>query len=814
MAATPTVLHVLKNFRPVFTGVGVFLERLAPVWKEEAPHVEHHLLATETPRPAEADIPVAPSIQRIWYLQKGGAANWYMEVLLLWWLVRNLRHYQVIHFHTHVDRYFLAYLLAKLFGRRIILSATLDDSIPGLMRSYRPMFRALVGRLFRIFDAYVSLVPKLHDENVSMVAAGKAHLAPLGVAIPPDPKSDRAKTRAAYGIAEDDIVLIFVGGICARKDPLFLVEQLPDVLRFCPRAKLLIVGPVLEDDHHQLMLSFIQENGLEDRVIFTNEVLDPYPLFAMADIMTFGSHLEGFGAVVTEAMAHELPPVVRHLPGVNDSFVHQNETGFLFTKREEYLAALRRLIEDPALRVRIGTAARRLITARFDNRQNARRLLEIYGFHGGLARRPRILLISWYYPPANDVAALRVGKMAEYLNNSGWDVTVLTAKRTHLDMSLPVNMPSDMIVRTEWMDSNQLNLPWRLRAKGRNGRGKSGTQRATPLGDFFTNLVRIPDQQNGWIMYAIRAGRRIIKQHPVDVIYASGPPFSTFFVARALGRKFSVPWVAEYRDGWSRYVYAPKPEWRQAIDAHLEGRVSSTTAAVVAVSEPWAAFYRDRFRQPTIAIYNGFDPDSLPVRAPHRPVQGGQLSITYMGSLYGGLRDPSILYEAIKRSGLTPDDLQIRYYGPTAAEIFPLAEKLGVSDFVSLRARIPYRASLETQRQSDVLLLLQSPADPRNVPAKVFEYLALCRPILGLGLDDGIPARLIRDRSAGIYVSDPDAVAAQLKTWLEEKRKTGMIADLPLSVHAGLAQSVQFQRLSDFLHRIIDGTRAGSKTAS
>jgi len=812
MAATTTVLHVLKNFRPVFTGVGVFLERLAPVWKEETPHIEHHLLATETPLPADADIPVTPSIQRVCYLQKGGAANWYMEVLLLWWLLRNLHRYRVVHFHTHVDRYFLAYLLAKLFGRRIILSATLDDSIPGLMRSYRPIFRSLVGRLFRIFDAYVSLVPKLHDENVSMVAAGKAHLAPLGVGIPPDPRAGRAKTRADYGIAEDDIVLIFVGGICARKDPLFLVEQLPDVLRFCPRAKLLIVGPVLEDDHYQLMLSFIRENGLEDRVIFTNEVLDPYPLFAMADIMTFGSHLEGFGAVVTEAMAHELPTVVRHLPGVNDSFVHENETGFLFTNSEEYLTALRRLIEDPTLRTRIGGAARRLISARFDNRQNARRLLEIYGFPGGLPRAPRILLISWYFPPANDVAALRLGKMVEYFRKSGWDITVLTAKRTHQDMSLPISVPADVMVRTEWVDSNQLMLPWRLGSRNRDNTKRSpvGMGRTRPVGEFFTNLVRIPDQQNGWMPYAIRAGKRIIKQHPVDLIYASGPPFSTFFIARALGKKFSIPWVAEYRDGWSRYVYAPKPEWRQLIDTYLEGRVSSTAAAIVAVSEPWAAFYRERFLRPTIAVYNGFDPDSLPPRSPQRPAQGARLSITYMGSLYGGLRDPSILYEAIKRSGLSPHDLQIRYYGPTPAEIFPLSEKLGVSDFVSLRERVPYRLSLETQRHSDVLLLLQSPEDPRNVPAKIFEYLALCRPILGLGLDDGI---LIRERRAGIYISDPNVIAVQLKNWVEEKRKTGMIADLPLSTGAGLEQSVQFKQLSEFLHGLIENARS-SKTAS
>jgi len=51
MTSSSKVLHVLKNFRPVFTGVGVFLEHLAPVLDAQAPHVEHHLLAPGVDEP-------------------------------------------------------------------------------------------------------------------------------------------------------------------------------------------------------------------------------------------------------------------------------------------------------------------------------------------------------------------------------------------------------------------------------------------------------------------------------------------------------------------------------------------------------------------------------------------------------------------------------------------------------------------------------------------------------------------------------------------------------------------------------------------
>ncbi len=177
-----------------------------------------------------------------------------------------------------------------------------------------------------------------------------------------------------------------------------------------------------------------------------------------------------------------------------------------------------------------------------------------------------------------------------------------------------------------------------------------------------------------------------------------------------------------------------------------------------------------RFGKPTIAIYNGYDPDDA-ADTPMRKVERDKpLSILYVGAMYSGLRDPSILYEAIKRSGLTTRDVQVSYHGPSVKDIAPRAAEYNVSEFVALKPRVTYSDDSSLQRESDVLLLLQSPLDLLNVPAKVFEYFATRRPILGLGLDDGIPARLVRQRNAGLYVSEPGAVAEQLKRWVAEKR--------------------------------------------
>jgi glycosyltransferase involved in cell wall biosynthesis len=380
---TGSVLHVLKTFRPTFTGAGILLERMTPIFAALAPTIQHDLLVVETPCPT-VPVEVNSAFRKIVYLQNGNTSTWQRELLLLWWLVRNIRQYQVIHFHTHVDRYFLAYLLAKLFRKRLVLSATLDDSVPNLVGSYRCAYRPLISALIRLFDVFIAISPKLHAESAAIVGPENVRMIPIGVAVPAETRHGRQTTRAACGLTDDDIVLIFVGGICARKDPLFLVEQMPAIRALCPRSKLVVVGPVLEPDHHEQMMACVREHRLENAVLFTGEVRDPYPLLAMADIMVFASHLEGFGSAVTEGMAHGLVPVVRHLPGVNDMFIRQNETGFLFTSAEEYLTALRQLIGDPALRHQIGAAARSLILAEFDNVRFAHRVLETYRF----GRRP------------------------------------------------------------------------------------------------------------------------------------------------------------------------------------------------------------------------------------------------------------------------------------------------------------------------------------------------------------------------------------------------------------------------------------------
>src|SRR3546814_18320908 len=73
---------------------------------------------------------------------------------------------------------------------------------------------------------------------------------------------------------------------------------------------------------------------------------------------------------------------------------------------------------------------------------------------------------------------------------------------------------------------------------------------------------------------------------------------------------------------------------------------------------------------------------------------------------------------------------------------------------------------------------MDSPLEQGNVPGKFLEYLGARRPILVLGWDQGVPATIVKQRSAGAATTDPEAIARQLRAWLAVKEREGCLPDL------------------------------------
>jgi len=370
------VLHVFKYFRPQFTGEGIFTERLAYAFAHLRPDVAHDVAVTTTYAPAGTAPP--EHLSAVHYLSGPNGAASQREIAT--WLSNNAGRYAAVHYHTHVDRTFAGSLMLKLKGCRLILSATLDDSIEGLLLTYRRKLRPLIRQLFRLIDRFVAISPKLFSENNRYVSGPKSSLIPIGIAIPDLHAASVSTCREKLSIDPGAKVLVSVGGICARKDQMFLVQQIGELAKTHPDLLLVLVGPDVEPDYALGVRAYVAEHNLERHVRFAGYSEAPWDFYRASDIMVFASHEEGFGTVVIEAMAYGLPVVVRHLPGVNDTFVEQGRSGFLFTREDEFRAHVDHLLRDNTARREMGAHGRGFVVTHYNIVDIAARYLELYGF--------------------------------------------------------------------------------------------------------------------------------------------------------------------------------------------------------------------------------------------------------------------------------------------------------------------------------------------------------------------------------------------------------------------------------------------------
>lgn len=180
---------------------------------------------------------------------------------------------------------------------------------------------------------------------------------------------DARAMRASLGIAEDRPLAAFVAGEWERKG----LRQLIEALALAPEWDVLVAGGGDERPYRRQAASL----GVADRIHWLGVTRDVALVYAMCDAFVQPTSYETFSLVTFEAAASGLPVVVTPVNGVRELVV-DGENGFLVEALPQPIAErLRRLAADPALRVRLGAAAREAALA-FDSQRMIARHHELY----------------------------------------------------------------------------------------------------------------------------------------------------------------------------------------------------------------------------------------------------------------------------------------------------------------------------------------------------------------------------------------------------------------------------------------------------
>ncbi|MGA1380178.1 MAG: glycosyltransferase [Schleiferiaceae bacterium] len=394
----------------------------------------------------------------------------------------------------------------------------------------------------------------------------------------------------------------------------------------------------------------------------------------------------------------------------------------------------------------------------------------------------RLLVATYYWPPAGGPGVQRWLKTAQALQPRGHDGAVLTGDPAYAtyplrDESLLAEAEGITVHATkarDWFGAYQkLTRRKEVPFSGfANQAGRPGPiQRLSRWvrGNFF-----LPDPRRGWNRYAVAEALHQHAQKPYDLVVTSGPPHSTHLIGLALQRH-GLRWWADFRDPWTEIYYyrmfSPSA-WARRRDAAMELAVLQRSERVLAVSDDLKRLLAAKLGGDATrfaVLPNGYDPADFDAHAP--VPRNAVRTLAYTGTLT--LDYPlDALYAALRAYCTAHGTLHLVFAGRPATEAVQALTRLQgeLPLTVDFKGYLPHTESVALLQSADALLLL-IPDLPNNrgiLTGKLFEYLGSGRPVWGFGPVDGDANAILKQTQAGALYEDAQAAAEALAQWPEQ----------------------------------------------
>ena len=408
----------------------------------------------------------------------------------------------------------------------------------------------------------------------------------------------------------------------------------------------------------------------------------------------------------------------------------------------------------------------------------------------------RVLIITYYWPPSGGIAVLRCLKFAKYLRDFGWEPVVFTAENAHYPTLDPTN-ERDVLADLEVI-RHPIREPY---AAYKQFMGKPADENVNNV--FYTDeqaggwkhdlavWVRsnffIPDARAGWIRGAVKRILRYLKRHPVQAILSDGPPHSNTRIATLVSRATGLPWLADFQDPWTQvdyYQMLKLTAWGRRKHERQEQEAFAQARLTTIVSPHWKRDLEAIGANNVRVLYWGYDPADFAdlQRAPH-----AKFTLTHLG-IMGHDRLPENLFAALAELKTTEpgfaEHFELRLYGQVDHRVKARIEAHGLDAQTNYAGTVTRGEALQQMKNSHLLLLLlnQQANAAGRIPGKLFEYLAVRRPIVNFGPEESDVAGILRDTKSGhnfAYATAPALVAQHIKNEYDMylgRRSAGAIA--------------------------------------
>ena len=368
----------------------------------------------------------------------------------------------------------------------------------------------------------------------------------------------------------------------------------------------------------------------------------------------------------------------------------------------------------------------------------------------------KILFIAFYYNHTNEIASKRLQGIAKYLPKYNFEPIVIVPKTSNKT----VKLNNVKVIETDYQDMISRFLP-KSKVNTQSSENPSQTQQNPMISKAISlagEIFAYPDGMKYWYKPAFEKSCQIIEKENISGIISSSFPITCHSIAHDLKEKYNIFWIADLRDLWNLNPYIKHTFIRNYFEKRLELKTFENVDVLTTTTPIAKKTLKSLHPEKKIeSIVSGYDPEDF--KNIQQTKQTDKLTLMYAGSLYGGKRDPSILFDAVSQligeNKINPHKITIDFYGDTT-NLGELAKKYNISSIVNIHGKITHSQVLQNQINSDVLLLISwmNEAEKMFIPGKVYEYMASKKPILSIGYSEGSLKDLISETEIGSHVSD------------------------------------------------------------
>lgn len=400
----------------------------------------------------------------------------------------------------------------------------------------------------------------------------------------------------------------------------------------------------------------------------------------------------------------------------------------------------------------------------------------------------KILIISYYWPPAGGPGVQRWLKFVKYLPDFKIQPHVYIPENPTyplIDEKL-LSEVSDkaIIIKQTIFEPYGLASVFSKNKTKKISSGIIPNQKKQSFVEKAMLWIRgnifIPDARVFWVKPSVKFLKKYLQENQIDTIITTGPPHSLHLIGLQLKKELNITWLADFRDPWTTIGYHKQLKLSSRADRKhkaLEKEVMNSCDQLIVTSPTTKIEFESITSKPIAVITNGYDVEKVVKKSLDE-----KFTLAHIGSLLSA-RNPIILWKALQELILENEafklQFQLKLIGAVSNEVLQSIAEFGLNNHLNYLGYLPHDEAIIEQRSSQVLLLIEIDSEETKciIPGKLFEYMVSERPIIAIGPVEADFAQIIKETNTGAFFTydELESLKAKIQCCFEQYQQNNLM---------------------------------------